>query len=57
MFILETFLNNILKDNLLKNSNIFFDFLSNKDINNIKKKYNNIENEIDLKKNIQEMEK
>ena len=50
MFILETFLNNILKDNLLKNSNIFFDFLSNKDINIIKKKYNNIENEIDLKK-------
>ena len=50
MFILETFLNNILKDNLLKNSNIFFDFLSKKDINNIKKKYNNIENEIDLKK-------
>jgi len=50
MFILETFLNNILKDNLLKNSNIFFDFLSNKDINNIKKKYNNIENKIDLKK-------
>ena len=50
MFILETFLNNILNDNLLKNSNIFFDFLSNKDINIIKKKYNNIENEIDLKK-------
>jgi len=50
MFILEKFLNNILKDNLLKNSNIFFDFLSNKDMNNVKKKYNNIENEVDLKK-------